>query len=268
MLTTVTPRNVADALSPDFPLGNSRRPTTPGSGARPRAESRSRGLKRLRKAFEQAAESKGVDREELERRFLRSGHTDAKFTMRVYQQVLDVGSDTGRQLTQLLGASAEDAAIQLSGRALWARWPEKRFRGNAARPPRKRKTRSEAGFAQAADGTRTHDLLSDMSTRERNIAWWRFTRRETRVVRDDAETAVVEGEIVADLHDALGRYPADEALAELIDDLRASSPRFAELWEQRPVARRIASRKTFDHPEVGPITLDCDVLVVHRAICA
>ena len=29
-----------------------------------------------------------------------------------------------------------------------------------------------------------------------------------------------------------------------------------------PVARRAASRKTFAHPEVGPITLDCDVLTV------
>ena len=48
------------------------------------------------------------------------GHTDAKFTMRVYQQVLDVGADTGRQLTELLGPSAEDAAIQQSGRAHWA----------------------------------------------------------------------------------------------------------------------------------------------------
>ena len=69
-------------------------------------------------------------------------------------------------------------------------------------------------------------------------------------------------EIVADLHEALGRYPADARLSALVDDLRAATPRFAELWEQRPVARRTASRKTFLHPEAGPITLDCDVLVV------
>ena len=40
------------------------------------------------------------------------------------------------------------------------------------------------------------------------------------------------------------------------------SPRFAELWEQRPVRRHIASRKTVVHPEVGEITLDCDALTV------
>jgi hypothetical protein len=48
------------------------------------------------------------------------GQTDAKFTMRVYQQVLDVGSDIARQLEQLLGARPEDALIQLSRRAHWA----------------------------------------------------------------------------------------------------------------------------------------------------
>ena len=31
--------------------------------------------------------------------------------------------------------------------------------------------------------------------------------------------------------------------------------------EGHPVARRSANRKTFSHPEVGLITVDCDVLV-------
>ena len=67
---------------------------------------------------------------------------------------------------------------------------------------------------------------------------------------------------VADLHLAAGRYPDDGPLRELIADLRACSPRFAELWEQRPVAEHVASRKTIAHPEVGRITVDCDVLTV------
>ena len=68
--------------------------------------------------------------------------------------------------------------------------------------------------------------------------------------------------MVAELHDALGRYPADESLSSLIEDLRAVSPRFAELWEQHPVARAAARRKTFRHHEIGTITLDCDALAV------
>jgi MmyB-like transcription regulator ligand binding domain len=37
---------------------------------------------------------------------------------------------------------------------------------------------------------------------------------------------------------------------------------FASLWEQRPVARTPARRKSFLHPELGAITLDCDALTV------
>ena len=37
------------------------------------------------------------------------GHKDPKFTMAVYQQVLDVSADTERDLEQLLGCTPEDA---------------------------------------------------------------------------------------------------------------------------------------------------------------
>jgi transcriptional regulator with XRE-family HTH domain len=104
--------------------------------------------------------------------------------------------------------------------------------------------------------------LSGASRRERNIIWRQFTGSSSRVVRTPAEQAEGEAAHVAELHDALGRYPADGQLHALIEDLRALSPRFAQLWEQRPVARHPARRKTFMHPEVGAITLDCDVLTV------
>ena len=80
--------------------------------------------------------------------------------------------------------------------------------------------------------------------------------------RTPEEVAKLEEGWVADLHLAAGRYPNDGPLHELIADLQALSPRFAELWEQRPVAEHVAERKTIDHPEVGPVTVDCDVLTV------
>jgi transcriptional regulator with XRE-family HTH domain len=108
-------------------------------------------------------------------------------------------------------------------------------------------------------------LLGDFPTegREANIAWHLFAGTSSRFVRDPEETAAIEVSTVADLHDALGRFPDDPALRSLIDDLRATSPRFAELWAQRPTAVRTADRKTLIHPEVGRITVDCDVLLVH-----
>jgi transcriptional regulator with XRE-family HTH domain len=103
---------------------------------------------------------------------------------------------------------------------------------------------------------------SGVSDRERNIVWRKFTGADSRFVRTPDEDAQLGAELVADLHDALGRYPDDERLRRLVDDLVDASPGFAELWRERPVSVRSASRKTLRHPEVGLITVDCDVLTV------
>jgi hypothetical protein len=49
----------------------------------------------------------------------------------------------------------------------------------------------------------------------------------------------------------------------LISDLRETSERFSALWDLRPAAVHTQSRKTFDHPEVGRLTVDCDNLLIH-----
>lgn len=61
----------------------------------------------------------------------------------------------------------------------------------------------------------------------------------------------------------MGRYPGDPDLRSLIADLRRVGERFAALLAQRPTATRTSSRKTIQHPEVGRLTLDCDVLSTH-----
>jgi transcriptional regulator with XRE-family HTH domain len=107
--------------------------------------------------------------------------------------------------------------------------------------------------------------LSGASRRERTLPWRHFTGRPSRIVRTEAEQAAAEAGMVAELRDALGRFPNDHHLSSVIEDLLARSPRFAELWQQRPVARAPARRKTFRHPEIGEITLDCDALTVQGA---
>jgi hypothetical protein len=74
---------------------------------------------------------------------------------------------------------------------------------------------------------------------------------------DDFETSAV-----ADLRRAVGTYPDDARLSQLVDALRQASPRFTKLWAQRVVSTTGSNRKTIVHPEVGPIALDCDVLTV------
>jgi transcriptional regulator with XRE-family HTH domain len=98
--------------------------------------------------------------------------------------------------------------------------------------------------------------------RERNGVWRNLLGLPGRVRQTTEEHRALEAALVADLRSAAGRYPADRQLRALITDLRASSARFAELWDSGAVGRQRAARKTVDHPQVGPLTLDCDVLSV------
>jgi transcriptional regulator with XRE-family HTH domain len=66
--------------------------------------------------------------------------------------------------------------------------------------------------------------------------------------------------IVADLRRASARYPEDRRLAELLRRLIDGNSHFAQLWRAGAVGEHAEDRKTIEHPTVGEITVDCDVL--------
>ena len=71
---------------------------------------------------------------------------------------------------------------------------------------------------------------------------------------------VTDRAIVADLRRASARYPNDARLAGLIRRTLGGNPRFAQLWHDGTVDRHIEDHKTIRHPDIGDITVDCDVL--------
>ncbi|MFI1035432.1 helix-turn-helix transcriptional regulator [Streptomyces sp. NPDC020951] len=77
----------------------------------------------------------------------------------------------------------------------------------------------------------------------------------TEVDRDATDAA-----IVSELRRATGRFPKDAHLAELVRELSAGNQRFAELWATGAVAAHREDHKTIEHPLVGPVSVDCDVL--------
>ncbi|MEY9945424.1 helix-turn-helix transcriptional regulator [Kitasatospora sp. GAS1066B] len=105
-------------------------------------------------------------------------------------------------------------------------------------------------------------LMGRFHGNERNAVWRNFLGSGTRVRHTPQSRRALEAAQVAQLRATANRYPADQRLRRLIAELRANSPRFAELWDSGAVSRHEASRKTIDHPQVGPLTLDCDVLSV------
>jgi hypothetical protein len=64
------------------------------------------------------------------------------------------------------------------------------------------------------------------------------------------------------LRATLARYPSDPAVTGLVDELYAGSPEFARLWERHDVQPAPMLTKTFRHPIVGEITVDCDSLTL------
>ena len=97
---------------------------------------------------------------------------------------------------------------------------------------------------------------------QRNSVWRNFLGSPGLVRQTPEARRALEAALVGDLRATAARYPADQRLRRLVADLRASSDRFAGLWASGAVGRHEASRKTIDHPQVGPVTLDCDVLTV------
>lgn len=98
--------------------------------------------------------------------------------------------------------------------------------------------------------------------RERNVIWTHFTGGRSRVSQAIEQKEHFEAAMVADLRSATGRYPTDGDLRSLIAELRAASTRFADLWAAHAVGVHQTDTKTIHHPDVGPLTLDCDVLTV------
>nr|BFF16719.1 helix-turn-helix transcriptional regulator [Promicromonospora thailandica] len=99
---------------------------------------------------------------------------------------------------------------------------------------------------------------------ERNALWRHLVGPGTRVVHTPEEEDDVVARLTADLRLATVRYPGDPRVARLVRELTALSPRFVELWGSgAPEPARDPSRhKVVDHPTVGLVAVDCDVLVV------
>lgn len=96
---------------------------------------------------------------------------------------------------------------------------------------------------------------------ERNLARRAFLRPPTSLygVSDAAE---FRHHVVMELRATLARYPADPAVTGLVDELRDGSPEFARLWERHDVQAAPMLTKTFHHPVVGDVTVDCDALAL------
>ncbi|MEU1745438.1 helix-turn-helix transcriptional regulator [Micromonospora arida] len=95
----------------------------------------------------------------------------------------------------------------------------------------------------------------------RYVAYRYFTDPVIRDLHGPEEWQRHARQQVADLRAVAGRRAGDPDVTGLIERLRAASDDFRRLWAEHEVAVRRADRKTFMHPRVGCITMDCETLV-------
>ncbi|WFE39982.1 helix-turn-helix transcriptional regulator [Micromonospora sp. WMMD998] len=95
----------------------------------------------------------------------------------------------------------------------------------------------------------------------RYLAYRWFAEPHSRPLHPPGEQERHSRQMVADLRAVAGRRPGDPTVTGLIARLAAASPEFRRLWAEHEVGVRRADRKTFVHPRVGPIALDCETLV-------
>lgn len=93
----------------------------------------------------------------------------------------------------------------------------------------------------------------------RNLVVQQFTRSGVTVLRGRDDELRFQCALVSDLRRALIRYPEDPTVVGLVEHLRTVSDMFRELWADATIVEHRSEPKTFVHPVVGHITLDCDV---------
>jgi hypothetical protein len=106
--------------------------------------------------------------------------------------------------------------------------------------------------------------FAELAPEDRNLARWAFlgSARADATLYGISDATEFRHHVVMGLRSTLARYPSDPAVTKLVDELRDASPEFARLWERHDVQAAPMLTKTFRHPVVGEITVDCDSLTL------
>jgi len=99
-----------------------------------------------------------------------------------------------------------------------------------------------------------------LTPRDRNLARRAFVGPAPLFGVSDA--AEFRHHVVMTLRATVARYPAAPEVTGLVDELRAASADFARLWARHDVQAAPMLTKTFRHPVVGELTVDCDSLAL------
>jgi len=116
-------------------------------------------------------------------------------------------------------------------------------------------TLTQTGPARAlfGDETRHQGLM-------RSVGYRWFMAPESREVYPAEDHQIHARAFTADLRSVYATHGPSSPAGTLVDALLAESPEFAELWNAHEIRSGHAREKRLQHPEVGVMTLQCQVL--------
>jgi transcriptional regulator with XRE-family HTH domain len=197
-----------------------------------------------------------------------------------------VSVDYYTRLEQGRHASPSDAVLDALGRVFRLDAAARAHLADLARPARRRtepatqrvRPAMHQLIASLADhpalilGRRTDVLASNPLARALLTDWTRLPPRHRNYTRwiflDPAardaflDWPTVAADVVGTLRLYAGRFPGDPLLAELVEELTATSPEFRTWWTGHQVHERTHGIKHMAHPAVGPITLQYEALAL------
>jgi len=103
--------------------------------------------------------------------------------------------------------------------------------------------------------------ICSVREQDRNFVWRWFTDPTVQKIYNPEERQGQSRAYVADLRASVARRNGDPASTRLVESLKNASAEFTELWELHEVAVRRTNRLRIDHPAVGPIELDSQILL-------
>jgi transcriptional regulator with XRE-family HTH domain len=106
----------------------------------------------------------------------------------------------------------------------------------------------------------THFIGNLEGHADRNMIRWTFLRSPGDLLWSDAHFLSFTRSTVADLRSNYARYPGDPEIESLVSEMLALSPQFAEMWAEYEVEARAPMLKHVDHPQVGRLDFECQVL--------
>lgn len=112
-------------------------------------------------------------------------------------------------------------------------------------------------------------LMEDFALRDRrdrNLARLAFPVGEAGRTPEPpygiSDGAEFRHQVVMQLRTTLAQHPSDPEVVALVDELRTGNAEFERLWSRHDVQPAPVLTKTFHHPSVGPVTVDCDSLAL------